>query len=86
MANEHTAANSSPSRRQGIVLSLPITHYHEAWDLQQELLTARAENRRPDTLILVEHPPVFTLGRRTRPEHWGAISNLLNTWGMKSLK
>lgn len=33
------------------------------------LAEARAAGRRPDTLILLEHPPVYTAGRRSRPEH-----------------
>ena len=81
MANETSAANSSPTRGRGVVLSLPITHYHEVWDRQREMLTARAENDRNDTLILVEHPPVFTLGRRTQPEHWGGNLESLGNMG-----
>ena len=81
MANEHTVVNSSPSRGHGIVLSLPIKPYHEVWDLQRELCSARAEERRADTLILVEHPPVFTLGRRTQSEHWGGDDNSFKQLG-----
>ena len=81
MLNENSPANSLPSRRQGIVLSLPIKHYHEVWDLQRDLLTARAENGRPDTLILVEHPPVYTMGRRTQSEHWGGEEDSFNKLG-----
>ena len=69
------------SARQSIVLSLPLQNYQKAWDLQRELLTARAEDRRPNTLILVEHPPVFTLGRRTKAEHWGGDTESLNNAG-----
>ena len=73
--------HNSNSDRQSIVLSLPLQNYHKAWDLQRELLTARAEDRRPDTLILVEHPPVFTLGRRTKAEHWGGDIEFLRNMG-----
>lgn len=38
--------------------------YHEAWRAQEALRAARAEHRIPDTFILCEHPPVFTLGRQ----------------------
>ena len=81
MANENTVANSSASRRQGMVLSLPIKHYHDVWDLQRKLCSARAEERRADTLILVEHSPVFTLGRRTQSEHWGGDDNSFKELG-----
>lgn len=39
--------------------------YEDAWKLQLELVAARADNTIPDTLLLVEHPSVFTLGRKT---------------------
>ena len=42
--------------------------YLEAWARQRELADMRAEGRGLDTLLLLEHPPVFTAGRRTAPE------------------
>lgn len=36
--------------------------YHEAWQLQKRLAAERADGKIPDTLLLVEHPPVITLG------------------------
>lgn len=44
--------------------------YREAWDYQRELAKRRAVGEIPDTLLLLEHPPVYTTGRR------GAGSNL----------
>lgn len=38
--------------------------YREAWDLQRDLARKRALGEIPDTLLLLEHPPVFTTGRR----------------------
>ncbi len=38
--------------------------YREAWDLQRALARQRAADEIPDTLLLLEHPPVFTTGRR----------------------
>ena|SRR3989442_1391391 len=38
--------------------------YGEAWALQRDLATARAAGEIPDTLLLLEHPPVFTTGKR----------------------
>lgn len=46
------------------LLDLGTVAYREAWDLQQRLVEDRRAGRRPDTLVLVEHPPVYTLGRR----------------------
>jgi lipoyl(octanoyl) transferase len=42
--------------------------YHGAWALQRELATARADGTGPDVLLLLEHPSVYTAGRRTTPE------------------
>src|SRR2546427_583649 len=38
--------------------------YGEAWALQRDLARARAAGEIPDTLLLLEHPPVFTTGKR----------------------
>src|SRR6266542_2436702 len=38
--------------------------YGEAYALQRRLAAERDEERLPDLLLLVEHPPVITLGRR----------------------
>ena len=41
-----------------------LVHYAHALDLQQRLHAEVAAGDRPDTLILLEHPHVYTLGRR----------------------
>lgn len=41
--------------------------YMAAWDRQRELHGEVAEGRRADTVWLLEHPPVFTAGKRTNP-------------------
>ena len=38
--------------------------YREAWDYQRDLARRRALGEIPDTLLLLEHPPVYTTGRR----------------------
>ena len=40
--------------------------YREAWQLQRELADARVAGG-PDTLLLLEHPSVYTAGKRTEP-------------------
>ncbi|MFI5609696.1 lipoyl(octanoyl) transferase LipB [Amycolatopsis sp. NPDC051903] len=50
------------------VRELGTIEYTEAWDLQREILTARADETGPDTLLLLEHPSVYTAGKRTEPE------------------
>lgn len=46
-----------------------LTPYADARALQGELARERAANRRLDTLLLIEHPPVYTAGRRTDATH-----------------
>jgi len=43
--------------------------YAHGLDLQARLVAERQEGRIPDTLLLLEHDPVFTLGRNARLEH-----------------
>lgn len=45
------------------VLDVGMRDYAEVWRLQKELVSRRIGKEIPDTLILVEHPPVFTVGR-----------------------
>ena len=47
------------------VCRLPETEYREALALQERLRATRQEDRIPDTLVLLEHPPVYTRGRRS---------------------
>ena len=47
------------------VLSLGVVPYEEAWDLQRAVAAEVAEGSRPDTILLLEHPPTVTTGRRT---------------------
>ncbi|MET0134826.1 MAG: lipoyl(octanoyl) transferase LipB [Kibdelosporangium sp.] len=42
--------------------------YLAAWDLQRSLAAARADGAGPDTLLLLEHPSVYTAGKRTQPD------------------
>lgn len=44
---------------------LGIVDYHQAWDLQKERHRAIVEENHPNALFLLEHPPVYTAGRRT---------------------
>ena len=47
------------------LLDAGLVPYPEALELQRSLAVAVAEGESPDTVILVEHPPVITTGRRT---------------------
>ncbi len=41
--------------------------YEEAWELQRQLLSQRADDLVEDTALFLEHPPVYTAGKRTEP-------------------
>jgi lipoyl(octanoyl) transferase len=43
-----------------------LTPYAEAWDLQRDLARRRKNDGVPDTFILCEHPPVYTVGRAAK--------------------
>ena len=50
--------------RPAYLLNLGTVPYVDAWDLQRSLAAAVSQGAIPDTVILLEHPPVVTLGRR----------------------
>ena len=50
------------------VRPLGTVDYAPTWDLQRELALARAEGRSGDVLLLLEHNPVYTAGKRTAPD------------------
>ena len=52
--------------REAGLVSDPID-YLSAWDLQRDVHEAVVAGSRPDTVLLLEHPPVFTAGKRTDP-------------------
>lgn len=41
--------------------------YEEAWELQREIHALRVTDEIGDTALLLEHPPVYTAGKRTEP-------------------
>ena len=60
--------------------SLPIS-YAEAWTIQKQLQEERIAERREDVLLLLEHSPVYTLGRTTQPAHWDCGEEVLRRTG-----
>ena len=64
------------------IIDLGRQAYEEAWGLQQRLVRARLEERVPDVLLLLEHDPVFTLGRRGRKENMLFSEEALQERGM----
>jgi lipoyl(octanoyl) transferase len=56
------------TERLGYLLNLGSTPYREACELQRSLAAAVSQGAMPDTIVLLEHPPVITLGRRAGEE------------------
>ncbi len=50
-------------------MHLGVVPYGEAMALQRSLAGAVSQRAIPDTVLLLEHPPVITIGRRTEAEH-----------------
>ncbi|MBA8825573.1 lipoyl(octanoyl) transferase [Saccharopolyspora lacisalsi] len=50
------------------VRDLGTIDYLAAWDLQRQLAAERAAGSGGDSLLLLEHPSVYTAGKRTEPE------------------
>jgi lipoyl(octanoyl) transferase len=59
-AHRLRAESGAPVR----IMELGVVPYREAWELQQRLVADRQADATPDTILLLEHPPVYTLGRR----------------------
>jgi len=59
-----------------------LTPYAEAWDLQKVLARRRKRDEVPDTFVLCEHPPVYTVGRGARDgANLGAGEDYLRSLG-----
>lgn len=65
-----SAAPEAPRARRRLAVERPgLVAYEEALALQAARVEAVRRGDAPDTLLLLEHPPVVTLGRRADPAH-----------------
>lgn len=48
------------------IRDLGTVDYEDTWHLQADLAAQRAEERIPDTILLLQHPPTYTAGKRTQ--------------------
>jgi lipoate-protein ligase B len=66
-----------------LLVDLPIMDYAEARGLQQDLLAAKAEKRIDDNVVLcLEHPRVYTIGRRGGRENLKVADEFLGREGI----
>ena len=66
--------------RGAYLMNLGQTGYEEAWVLQRSLAAAVSQGAIPDTVLLLEHPPTVTLGRRTEPGSSHSRPGPRSTW------
>ena len=81
MATEptHTFSSADPAAPRVQVVRWGRTTYADALARQTELQAARLAGTAPDTLVLTEHEPVFTVGLRT-----GAAKHLV--WDAQNMR
>jgi lipoyl(octanoyl) transferase len=65
-----------------LVSQLGLLPYNEALELQTEVRAARIDERIDDTLLLLEHTPVVTRGRRTKDNELGLGEEFLRSRGV----
>jgi lipoate-protein ligase B len=56
--------------------------YGKSWEFQRKMQQARLEEAIPDTILLLEHEPVFTLGKSAKPENLLASREQMNQAGI----
>jgi lipoate-protein ligase B len=61
------------SHRYGWILNIGKVDYNRALLWQRGLVKMRREGMARDTIMLVEHPPVVTVGRDGHEEHYSII-------------
>ena len=65
------------------MIELPAMEYTRAWDLQSNIVAARKDGvLDKDIVLLLEHPPVFTLGRRGGLKNLTVSEDFLNNAGI----
>jgi lipoyl(octanoyl) transferase len=67
------------SPREVYLADYPSVPYQEALNLQWQILSVKIEGTFPDVLILLEHPPVITIGRRGKRDNILASEETLQT-------
>ena len=58
-------AHDDAARDDTVIVEAGVVPYDQAWARQRDLHARRVAGETPDTVLLLEHPPVYTAGRRT---------------------
>ncbi|CAM2806245.1 lipoyl(octanoyl) transferase LipB [Paenibacillus sediminis] len=51
------------------VIYTPMVDYAEAWEQQKQIVKKIDQGEQQDTLLLLQHPPTYTIGSQRHPEH-----------------
>jgi len=71
------------TKKNWLCIELPQTGYRAAWKIQTDLVAARKDNiLDTDLVLLLEHPPVLTLGRRGGMENLTIAEDVLKERGI----
>lgn len=62
-------AGNASSRGRLEAFYIPMLDYPEAWELQKEYVKQIDREERQETLLLLQHPPTYTIGSDRNPEH-----------------
>jgi len=66
---------------------MPLTDYHPVWHLQKRLVAARKDKTiDADTVLILEHPAVFTFGRRGGDENLTVSQTFLKETGIELIQ
>lgn len=60
----------------------PMMEYGSAWELQKEAVLAIDAGLQPERLLLLQHPPTYTIGSQNHPEHLLLNSEQLQEQGI----
>ncbi|MCF6147647.1 MAG: lipoyl(octanoyl) transferase LipB [Candidatus Kuenenia sp.] len=72
--------------RKSLIFQADMVEYGEAWELQKTLLELRSTGKIEDCLILLQHPPTFTYGRRYKESNLISNKNFYEDMGISVYK
>ncbi len=78
--SESTPDGRTPHAGELLLIKQPVP-FITGWVLQSRLHQHRVNGLGGDRVVILEHEPVFTLGRTTRPAHWGGDEEGLRAFG-----
>ncbi len=84
IASDPISHSDKGGARPWLVVDIPLMGYREALDLQRRIVHARHTGAlQQDVILILEHPPVFTLGRRGGEEHLLVDKSFLKNKGIE---